>query len=317
MNAMKGKYIAIIVLCVTVLAAAVAGVVCMNKREAIARAARDQAEAAADTMRESARKAEAEAAAAEAQRETEKKSAVTAEENRRAAEAKLASDQEQRKLAEEKKAAAEAERDRAKALAQEAADRKTAEKTQAETAKLALDKAKAEEQKAALVAQAAADALAREKAIADKIIAEAKLIELRRIDFETMERDLMDFKRDLDAREAALRPEKTIKDLATTGTDEAETEMKEPDGPKLPENDMSLPRGTRALARAEREWRENQTRRTEACKAETIRVLEELYVKSIRADRMTDADFYKTTLKSLYPGWEYKLPQKEKEEEKQ
>ncbi|MGN0854636.1 MAG: hypothetical protein ACI4R9_03840 [Kiritimatiellia bacterium] len=313
MIVMKGKSITIILLCATVLASAVAGVVCMNKREAAARAARDRAEAAADAAREAARKAEADQATAEAKLALEKKAAATAEENRRAAETKLESDREQRRLAEEKKAAAEVERDRAKAAAQEAADRKAAEKAREAAAQLALETAKAEAQKAALAAQAAADALAREKAIADRTVAEAKLLELKRIDFETLERDLLDFKRDLDAREAALRPEKTVKDLVTTGT--AAEEVKEPEGPPLPENDMSLSRGARALARAERLRDERTAQRLAACKAETIRALERLYVSSIRADRMTDADFYRTTLKNLYPDWEYRLPQKEKEEE--
>lgn len=311
---MKAKYITIVVFCVAALGVAIAGVVCMNKREAVARAARDQAEALADRTREEARKAEADQAAAEAKLEAEKKAAVTAEENRRAAEAKLADDEVQLQAAKEKKAAAEADRDRAKAAAQEASDRKTAEKAQADAAKLALDKSKVDAQKAELVAQAAEAALAREKLMADKVIAEAKLLELRRIDFETLERDLLEFKRDLDAREAALRPEKTIKDLVTTGTEE-EAALKDA-GPQLPENDMTLPRGTRRLARAERELSEGRARREAELKAVVVGTLERLYVQAVREDHLTDADFYKTTLKNLYPGWEYKPPQKDKEEEK-
>lgn len=311
---MKGKYIAIVVFAVAVLTAAIAGIVCMNKREAIARAARDQAEAIADTTREAARKAEADQATAAAQLEIEKKTALTAEENRKAAEAKLADDQALLAVAAEKKAQAEADRDRAKAAAQEASDRKTAEKAQADAAKLALDKAKVDAQKEELKAQAAADALAKEKTIADRIIAEAKLIELKRIDFENLERDLFELKRELDEREAALRPEKTIKDLATTGAEEEES--KAAVGPKLPENDMSLSRGSRQLARAERERSEGYARRAADFKAEAVASLERLYVRAVREDRMTEADFYKNTLKSLYPGWEYKPPQKDKEEEK-
>ena len=38
----------------------------------------------------------------------------------------------------------------------------------------------------------------------------------------------------------------------------------------------------------------------------TVSRLEKLYVAAVRANRITDADYYRKTLKSLYPDWEYK-----------
>ena len=39
--------------------------------------------------------------------------------------------------------------------------------------------------------------------------------------------------------------------------------------------------------------------------------LERLYVESVKADRISDADFYRKELKRLYPDWVYTPPKKE------
>ena len=84
----------------------------------------------------------------------------------------------------------------------------------------------------------------------------------------------------------------------------------------LPENDQSLPRSDRRLAKAERESRVAASAFAATNRASVVARIERLYVDALRDDRITDADYYRKTLKSLYPDWEYHLEQSGKTEEK-
>ena len=84
----------------------------------------------------------------------------------------------------------------------------------------------------------------------------------------------------------------------------------------LPENDQSLPRSDRRLAKAERESRVAASAFAATNRASVVARIERLYVDALRDDRITDADYYRKTLKSLYPDWEYRLEQSGKTEEK-
>ena len=125
------------------------------------------------------------------------------------------------------------------------------------------------------------------------------------------ERELVAIKRDLDEREAALRPEKTIKDLDTISSgDEEDDPLRKKDdaAAKLPENNRELPRGTRRLAKATRVSDEGLKAVGEENKTNVVSRIEKLYIEAVREDRMVDADFYAKELKRMYPGWKYTPP---------
>ena len=209
----------------------------------------------------------------------------------------------------ENRKAAEATAAEAKSRAAEAKSRAEEAKAAAAAARDAKDaeaaKAEAEEAKA----KTAADKLAADKLKAEKILAEAKLLELRRIDFETIERELAEWRRDLEERERALTPEKTIADLAWAGgqddsvLDENGNVTKKVKEPYLAENDRTLPRASRSLAKAERETREELAAQTEMTRDSLVASLEKLYIAAIKEDRVTDADFYRRSIRSLSPTW--------------
>ena len=126
---------------------------------------------------------------------------------------------------------------------------------------------------------------------------------------ETIERELAEWRRDLEERERALAPEKTIADLAWAGgqedsvLDENGNVTKKTKEPYLAENDRSLPRASRSLAKAEREMREELSAQTEATRDSLVASLEKLYIAAIKEDRVTDADFYRRSIRSLSPTW--------------
>lgn len=321
---MSGKVVSILSICITVIVAAVAGIVITNNRAAEARAKVAKAESAEARAASEAKKARAEesaeasrAAAAEA--ETQK-----AAENRKAKEA----DREKERLAlaraKEEKAKSEADAAAAKARASEAADLRAAEKAKADAVKAEADKevaiAEAAARQAEAESQAAADALAAEQLRSDAVIAEADLLKLRKLNFEQIERDLLEFQQELDERERALHPDKTAADLTWVGERDADTIGGETNRVRrvsrpLPENDMELPRETRALARAERLAAESSAERSAAVREDLVATLERLYVAALREDRVVDAAFYRNSLKSLYPDWELKSKEENKEEE--
>ena len=313
---MKAGHLATISFAVALVVAGLCAVVFMNKKEAVARAELAKAESRETAAKEAARKAASDDAAARAKEAAAKESAKAAEENRKAKEAEretAKAEAEKAKLAKEAAVANKAARE---AEAQAASDAKAAERAKADAAKAEAEKAAKEAEKASFDAQAAADALAREKLRSDAVIAEAKLWELKQQDLASLERELMDFKRELDEREAAMRPEKTIMDLVNIG---AEGEQPETDtaAALLPENDMSLPRADRKLAKARRLSDEARAEGYAQNRKYAVAALERLYVAALKEDRVTDAQFYRKTLKSMYPDWEYKAPQKEEQEAKE
>ncbi|MBO7684105.1 MAG: hypothetical protein J6T51_05215, partial [Kiritimatiellae bacterium] len=194
---------------------------------------------------------------------------------------------------------ARAARDEAKAKADAA---KAAEATARENA--AAEEAKAEAENARLAA---------EKLKAEKVIAEAKLLELQKIDFENLARDLAEWKADLEERERALQPEKTVADLAWAGGMEdtiidADGNVKKQEKVAYdPEADRSIPRESRRLARQERLVREDAAARSAQVRSKVVATLEALYRRALAEDRVVDAQFYRESLKSLYPDWEFGL----------
>ena len=309
---MRAKTISIIAVCAAVIVAGVAGAVVFSKKAAIARAEADAEAARADAASAKARAAEKASAA-----ETEK---------RRAAESNAKAQADALEAAETARGTAELE-------AQAAADKKSAaeenakaERAKAEAAKAARDEAKAKaeaakaEQEAARE-NAAAEAskakaeeakLAAEKLKADKVIAEARLLELHKIDFETLARDLAEWKTDLEERERALKPEKTVADLSWAGGQEdtiidADGNVKKQVKVAYdPETDRSIPLESRKLAREQRLVDEALAKESSYVRAAVVGSLESLYVQALKDDRVIDADYYRETLKTLYPDWEFR-----------
>lgn len=311
---MNGKIISIVSVSAAVVIAAFAAIYVTNGRSAVARAELEKAELAKDAAKEAAKKANAEATAARANAEAKADAAKAAEANLKAKEA----ERETARLASEKaktdKETALANRAKAEAEAQASSDAKQAEKAKAETARSEAEKAKSVAAAEASKAEAAEAALEKERLVAEKVIAEAKAYELKQLDLATFERELLDFKRELDERELALRPEKTIEDLVwvskdDTVFDENGVAKKKEKVPYLAEEDRSLPRATRALAKAERLLREESDVGLAEARATTIGVLEKLYVEALRKDQAVNAEFYRNTIKSTYPDWKFQPPE--------
>ena len=304
------KWISMLLLAVAILAAAGSAVYVMNAREAVSRHNRETAEAAENAAKLAARKAESEqktavsnenAEKAKQQAAIEQRKANEAERDARAAEAEKA--KHDAEAAHENRAAREAE-------AQAAAAARDVEKAKADVAQAEAAKAKALADAEIAKAQAEADTLLRDKLAAQAVAEETHLWELRALALATLEKELNDYKRELDEREIALRPEKTIKDLTNIGTEE---EAADPELPLLPENDASLPRADRKLAKSERIISSDTAAMLAKSREMTVTRLERLYVEAIRADRLTDAAFYRKTLKSLYPDWKYEAKREEAE----
>ena len=189
-------------------------------------------------------------------------------------------------------------------------------KARAEYARAQAEAAREERLKATKVAeaeaakaQAEADRLAIEKSKADKVIADAKLQELRRLDLESFARDLAERERDVAEREQALRPEKTITDLSWAGgqedsvIDDKGNITKKPKTVYLPENDRTLPRATRRLSKTERQTAEETDAAAKRVRDSVVATLEALYVAALKEDRVVDADYYRKNLRAMYPDW--------------
>ena len=321
---MNGKVVSIVAVSLAIMAAAVAGVIATGNRAAEARAKVAKAESDEARAASEAKKALAEESAALANAAAKENEAKTAAENRKAKEVERETERLALARAKEEKAKSEADAEAAKARAAEAADLRAAEKSKSDaekaTAESARAVAEAEARKAEAEAQAEADALAAEKLKDDAIIAEEKLLELRKINFEAIERDLNEYRQELDERERALRPDKTAADLTWVGEREAdviggETNRVRRAVKPLPEDDMELPRETRALAKAERLASESDAAHAAETRAGLVAALERLYLAALREDRVVDADYYRTSLKSLYPDWELNPTEEEKKEE--
>ena len=132
--------------------------------------------------------------------------------------------------------------------------------------------------------------------------------------YEELNAELLEYQRELDERERALRPEKTIADLAwlpdeDTEVDENGRARPRKKEPKLPENDTTLPKETRALAKANRMRAQADDVLAEAARARVVAPIEKLYVAALKEGRIVDAEYYRGVLKSMYPDWEYKAPE--------
>ena len=311
---MDSKVISIVAICVAVIAAGVSGVVISMQRADAARAAADKAASEETIASKRVREAETErATAAAAAREAEAKAA-----SEKTALAAAEAENEKLRLEGEnlaaKKALAAEERAKADAEAKKAADLKAAKEAELKAAKENADAARAKE-------QAAADDLARVEAT--KAIREAETLKLKvsmaelvseKQRYEELNAELLEYQRELDERERALRPEKTIADLAwlpdeDTEVDENGRARPRKKEPKLPENDPTLPKETRALAKADRIRAQADDALAEATRARVIAPIEKLYVAAVKEDRTVDAEYYRSVLKSMYPDWEYKAPE--------
>ena len=321
---MSGKVVSVLAICLAVIAAAVGGIMITNNRAAEARARVAEAESQEARAASEAKKARAEESAEASRAAAAASEAQKAAENRKAKEAERETERLALARAKEEKAKSEADAAAAKARASEAADIRAAEKAKSDAAKAAADKevsvADAAARQAEAEAQAAADLLAAEKLKSDAIIAEASALELRKINFEAIERDLIEYRQELDERERALRPEMTAADLTWVGEREAdviggETNRVRRATKVLPEDDMSLPAESRALAKAERLAAERDAVRASETRDELVATLEKLYVAALREDRVVDAEFYRRNIKSISPEWVFTLNEENKEEE--
>jgi len=314
---MNTKFISIIAVCIAVVAAAVAGVVAMNDRAAIARANATRAESEEARASSEAKKARAEESAEASRAATKESEAKVAEENRRAKEIERETERLAGERAKEEAAKAKSEAEAARAKAREAADLKAAEKAKADAAaaeaQSRIDVAKEEAAKAQAEEAAQAVLLERERIASEKVIAEKTVYEMRQRNLAALESELIDWQRDLAEREAALRPEKTAADLTWVGEREAdviggETNRVRRAAKPAPENDPDLPRETRELARADRLKLDDDRLVANVTSNTVVSALERLYLEAIRDDRVVDAQYYLKNIKMYYPNWRYTPP---------
>ena len=308
---MNAKIVAIVAVCAAVIAAGVSGVVISMQRADAARAAADKAASEETIANKRAKEAEIERATAAAKAREEEAKA----EKEKAALAAAVEENEKLKLEnenlDEKRALAAEERAKAEAVAQKAADLRKAKEAELKTAR---ENADAERAKA----QAAADELARVEAT--KAIREAETMKLKysinelqaeKLRYEELNAELVEYQKELDERERALRPEKTIADLSWLPDEDTEVDENGKAHPRkkvkmLPENDPNLPKETRELAKAERIRAQADDILKEDARARVVAPLEKLYVAAVKEGRTVDAEYYRLVLKSMYPDWEFK-----------
>ena len=305
------KTITIIAVLLAVVVAAVAAIVVSANRADEAKAYAE-AEAAADDA------AKAEEKTARAQKDAETARQKTAEANAEAKANELAAQKEARAVAEAEQKTAEENRKAAEARAVAEQARSDAARALREAAMASNQTARAELDRAAKLAaaeqaKAAAEAAKREqeKLKTDRATAEENALKLRKIDYETLERDLLEWKLDLEERERALKPEKTIADLAWAGgmedtiIDEKGNVTKQVKTVYDPEKDMELPEQSRRLAKVERKLREKQDEAGADARAKILKSMEKLYVDALKEGRVIDSDFYKKSILSMYPDWKF------------
>ncbi len=315
---MNWKIASILAICAAVITASISGVIVYIQRADAARAAASKAESEEEAKRQLARKAEAERAAEEAKSRAEQakvesekiaqEKAETERENKRQEAANIAA----------KRKIAEAERDKADAEARSAADLKSAKELERKIAKEKADEARAKE-------ATSANELA--QAEATKAIREAETLKLRvsiselaaeKLRYEELNSELLEYQRELDERERALRPEKTIADLSWIPDEDTEVDENGRVRPKkkkpyLAEDDLSLPKETRQLAKANRIRGSADNIILETSCSNVISRLEPLYVLARKEGRVIDAEHYRLAIKTMYPDWEYKAPESKEE----
>ena len=310
---MNAKIVSIIAICVAVAVAGVSGVVISMQRADAARAAADKAASEETIASKRAREAELERATAAAnarEAEAKEKSAATALAAAEAENEKLRLENESDAA---KKAIAAEERAIAEAEAQKAADIRKAKEAELKAAR---ENADAERAKA----QAAADELAR--AEATKAIREAETLKLKvsmaeleaaKQQYAELNAELLEYQKELDERERALRPEKTIADVSWLPDDDIDIDENGRPRPKkkkpyLAENDPNLSAETRELAKASRIRAQADDILAKDSRKRVVAPIEKLYVAAVKEGRTVDAAYYRAALKSMCPDWEYKPP---------
>ncbi len=309
---MNAKSIVIVAVCVAVCAGSYALVVRYKESASIARSEAAKAASEEETQLAKTRE-EKERAAAERAKESAAKEKAKAEadkkESTKLAAAQAKAEAETQKLkTEEARLANDTANKNAQAMADERAAKEAILK--AKKAEQAIEEAK---EKTA-VAEEEKEKAAERKAEAETYKLKHSYAEVNRLYEQNINkaRELEAYRRDLDAREAALHPEKTVNDLVSLGEDE-ETKCEET--PYLAENDKSLTVGSRALARAARLETEADSAHESALRAEIVSRMESLYETALKEDRVIDADYYATVLRSFYPDWEYGAKKTEGNEE--
>ena len=305
------KSITIVAVSFAVVVAAIAAIIVSANRADEAKAYAEAEAAQADQDAAEAKKERAQADAEIAKRQAAEANAKAKADERAAAEANERAKTAEQAAAADKKAAAEANADAEEVKAVAARAIRDAAKLTNDTARVERERAK----ELAVAEQAKADAeatkLAQEKLKADRIIAEAKALELRKIDYETLERDLLEWKLDLEERERALKPEKSIADLSWAGgmedtiIDDKGNVTKQVKKVYDPEKDMELPAESRRLARKNRKLRESQDAKIAGTRETVVKTMEKLYVSALKEGRVIDADFYKKNILIMYPDWKF------------
>ena len=306
------KSVTVVAVSVAIVVAAIAAIVVSANRADEAKAYAEAEAAQADQAAAEAKTERAQTDAEIAKRQAAEANAKAKADERAAADANAKAQADEKAAAADRKAAAEANADAEEVKAVAARAIRDAAKLTNDTARVERERAK----EAAVAEQAKADAeaakLAQEKLKADRIIAEAKALELRKIDYETLERDLLEWKLDLEERERALKPEKTIADLEWAGgmddtiIDEKGNVTKQIKKVYDPEKDMELPAESRKLARTNRKLRETQDAKVADTRETVVKKMEELYVSALKEGRVIDADFYKKNILIMYPDWKFK-----------
>ena len=310
------KSITIVAVSLAVIVAAIAAIVVSANRA-------DEAKAYAEAEAAQADQAAAEEKIERAQASATNDMARAAEANRQAkadelAAAKLAKEtaELEAKTAADKKAAAEANADAEEVKAVAARAIRDAAKLTNDTARIERERAKDLAAAAQANADAEASKLAFEKLRNEAKIAEAEALKLRKTNYEELERNLLEWKLDLEERERALAPEKTVADLEWAGgmedtiIDEKGNVTKQVKKVYDPEKDMELPAESRRLARKNRELRETQDAKVADTRETVVKTMEKLYVSALKEGRVIDADFYKKNILIMYPDWKFQGEQK-------
>ena len=311
------KSITIVAVSLAVAAAAIAAIVVSGNRADEAKAYADAELAEADFAAATNKAAQAEASAARARKAEAEANRQAKADERAAAEANAKAQADERSAAVDNKATAEAKAAAVKAEADKARALREAAVTSNQTVRVELDRVT----KLAAAEQAKADAeaskLAAEKLRSEAKIAEKTVLELRKTNYEELERELLEWKLDLEERERALKPEKTIADLAWAGgcedmiIDDKGNVTKQVKVAYDPEKDMTLSTQTRRLAKADRKIRELQDEKMDDSRATVVKTMETLYVSALKEGRVIDADFYRKNILIMYPDWKFQGDTKE------
>ena len=305
---MNQRTVLIIAICAAVIGVGVSGAIIANKKASVAAANAEAAASRAEEAAAEARKAEAEAkAAAEKRRAAEEQAKASADELSAAKEARAKSANDAKAAADNRVAAEEnAKAEQAKADAARAAREEA--KARAKEAEAKAAEAKETARAAEAVAAEKAVKLESDKLNAEKILAEAKVLELRKTDFEMIARNLAEWKADLEERERALKPDNIVTNLSWAGGMMEDTIIDADGNVKKqekvvydPERDMTLPSETRNLFRAERLVGEERAAHTAKVREELSERLTAMREKALAEGRVIDAEFYMKNLRTLYP----------------